>query len=186
MLDMIASFILSVLASVVAYYICKWLDEEIQAVASLRINPPALKTEQKTPSAGTLGVFVLTTNHDRDNIFCLEVVYHIPLAKSSIYQKFSFNSRSSHTAKLIILCIQPTPLHSSQCTKSCIRTVFWIMSSKIIYLLHHFLLEYQSHLPFLILSWCTVHVPSKCPVEVANVVVAAFCRNLTDWQNAIL
>ena len=29
MLDMIASFILSVLASVVAYYICKWLDEEI-------------------------------------------------------------------------------------------------------------------------------------------------------------
>ena len=29
MLDMIASFILSVLASVIAYYICKWLDEEI-------------------------------------------------------------------------------------------------------------------------------------------------------------
>lgn len=142
MLDMIASFILSVLASVVAYYICKWLDEEIQAVASLRINPPALKTEQKTPSAGTLGVFVLTTNHDRDNIFCLEVVYHIPLAKSSICQNFSFNSRSSHTAKLIILCIQPTPLHSSQCTKSCICTVFWILSSKIIYLC--FIIFYQN------------------------------------------
>ena len=29
MLDMIVSFIFSVLASVVAYYICKWLDDEI-------------------------------------------------------------------------------------------------------------------------------------------------------------
>ena len=48
------------------------------------------------------------------------------------YSCISFNSRSSHTAKLIILCIQPTPLHSSQCTKSCIRTVFWILSGKII------------------------------------------------------
>ena len=132
MLDMIASFILSVLASVVAYYICKWLDEEIQAVASLRINPPALKTEQKTPSAGTLGVFVLTTNHDRDNIFCLEVVYHIPLAKSSICKKFSFNSQSSHTAKFIAICIQSTSLHSSQCTKVGVSAVFRILSGKII------------------------------------------------------
>ena len=109
MLDMIASFILSVLASVVAYYICKWLDEEIQAVASLRINPPALKTEQKTPSAGTLGVFVLTTNHDRDNIFCLEVVYHIPLAKSSICKKFSFNSQSSRYSSRIVQYLQQSP-----------------------------------------------------------------------------
>ena len=29
MLDMIVSFIFSVLASVVAYYVCKWLDDEI-------------------------------------------------------------------------------------------------------------------------------------------------------------
>ena len=45
MLDMIVSFIFSVLASVVAYYICKWLDDEIYAVVNLRIKLPAIKKE---------------------------------------------------------------------------------------------------------------------------------------------
>ena len=40
--DTTISFILSILASVVAYYICKWLDEEEN---SLRIKPPAPKME---------------------------------------------------------------------------------------------------------------------------------------------
>ena len=40
--DTTISFILSILASVVAYYICKWLDEDEY---SLRINPPAPKME---------------------------------------------------------------------------------------------------------------------------------------------
>ena len=34
-MDMILSFMLSILASVIAYYICKWVDRKEQLVASL-------------------------------------------------------------------------------------------------------------------------------------------------------
>ena len=44
MFELITSFLLSVLASVVAYYVCKWLDGENKAVANLRNKPPTLQT----------------------------------------------------------------------------------------------------------------------------------------------
>ena len=39
-MSIFSSFLLSVLASVVAYYICKWLSGDKQALASLRHKPP--------------------------------------------------------------------------------------------------------------------------------------------------
>ena len=49
------SFILSVLAGVVSYYICKWLDREI-AKSSLRIKPPG-KNGIEMPRSGNSEAF---------------------------------------------------------------------------------------------------------------------------------
>lgn len=60
-MDMILSFMLSILASVIAYYICKWLDGKWQLVASLRSKPPrqnGIKTPQRCELWGVFAVLL--------------------------------------------------------------------------------------------------------------------------------
>ena len=57
-MNLIFSFIFSVLASIVAYYICKWLDRK---VASLGLNPP-FQNGQKAPEVQLRGFCCI--NHE--------------------------------------------------------------------------------------------------------------------------
>ena len=60
-MNLIFSFIFSVLASIVAYYICKWLDRKQQLVASLGLNPP-FQNGQKAPEVQLRGFCCI--NHE--------------------------------------------------------------------------------------------------------------------------
>ena len=52
-MEIVISFFASVMANVVSYYICKWLDRN-QRVVSLRLKPPSTK-RNRTPSQLQLG-----------------------------------------------------------------------------------------------------------------------------------
>ena len=55
MSELLTSFFLSVLANVVAYYICKWLDGEESLVANLGIKPPTQNGIEKPRSCDLRG-----------------------------------------------------------------------------------------------------------------------------------
>ena len=57
-MSIFTSFFLSVLASVVAYYICKWLDGDKQLVVSLGLKPPT-RNGIKKPQRSRLWGFLL-------------------------------------------------------------------------------------------------------------------------------
>ena len=71
----LTSFFLSVLASVVAYYICKWLDRDEQLVASLRFKPPTQKRNRKAPELQPPGLFAC--HHGHLHLFCLLALQHM-------------------------------------------------------------------------------------------------------------
>ena len=60
MADIILTFLISVVAGVVSYYICKWLDRDKKGSNSL--NGIARRKEQENPRGlGPSGVFVCAT-----------------------------------------------------------------------------------------------------------------------------
>ena len=57
MTELLVSFLISVVASIVAYYICKWLDGDKEVVISPRSTSPLKDGEN--PSSANYWVFVM-------------------------------------------------------------------------------------------------------------------------------
>ena len=66
------SFTLSIAASVIAYYICKWLDGDEQSVISLGVVHP---DKQETPKSHTLWGSLFVPTMDTCILYVYKITY---------------------------------------------------------------------------------------------------------------
>ena len=105
-MDLYSSFLLSVMASIIAYYICKWLDRKKQSVVSLGFKP-SIPKGIKTPGVPAPGVFVAWylyrrylgrfhwgIIHHGFFIFLSSLLQHMPSGLSSIFLFIIFYSQN--------------------------------------------------------------------------------------------
>lgn len=107
-MDLFTSFFLSVLASVAAYYICKWLDGDEQLVASLGFKPPTQNGIEKPRRIAAPGLFAC--HHGHLHLFAYWH-YSICLIAIQVYPLFLFSNSSALYQYISITIKQLQPMH---------------------------------------------------------------------------